>query len=219
MATALQLANRALLVLGEPRLTNFAQAGSTAALVNELFPITFRKLLKEDDWWWARKRAWLVEDTTLTHLSQFEYAYDLPTDMLHPLSVYGEDGLEIVYELDGSHLFSNSAPDDVEEYPRMLYTADCLTTDTAGFPELVSGYADIIPQEWVEMFAYNLAADLAWPVTRDDKITQRIRGEQLYLHQVRAKQLNAAASPGYGPPDEDWGGVIYDSVRRQPRRV
>lgn len=218
MATALQLANRALLVLGEPRLTSFAQAGSTAALVNELFPDTFRKLLKEDDWYWARKRAWLVEDTTLTHLSQFEYAYDLPSDMLQPRSVYGADGLDVIYELDGSHLFSDYEPDDVEEYPRMLYTADCLTM-TSGFPGLAAGYADIIPHEWVEMFAYTLAADLAWPLTRDADITQRIRGEQLYLHQVRAKQLNAAASPGYGPPDEDWGGVIYDSVRRQPRRV
>lgn len=212
MATALELANRALRVLGEPKLTGFDDSGFKATLINDVFFTTFRKHLTEDDWFWARAREELTEDESVTNLTELEYAYDLPSDMLIPLALYDENDNLVAYRIEGDHLFTDSNDD-----PKLLYTIDCLEEDASGYPTLTTGYADRIPDYWAESFAYTLAADIAFPISRDADLSQRIRSEGLFVAVKRAKQLNALSSPGYGEYDEDWGGHTV-AQRRHPQR-
>jgi hypothetical protein len=223
MFTALDLANRALIVLGEPRLTGFDQGGSVAALINDVLPATLRQFLKEDDWAWARKRAELTEDTALTHFSGFDYAYDLPSDMLQPRLIYGDNELELVYEIEGAHLFTDYAPFTNSDgtFPRIVYTADCLTDtvgDGTGYATLTTGYETLIPPEWAKAFGYTLASEIVWGITKNPEVTQRVRTEEVFLHVTRAKQMNAITTPGYGPPELGWGDDFVP-VRPQPRRT
>lgn len=209
--TALELANRALRVLGEPKLTGFDDSGSKATTINDLFPSTFRKHLTDDDWFWARARALLVVVTGLTHYTEYEYAYLLPYRMLIPIEVYDSNDARVPYRIEGEYLYCD------DDAPRILYTINCLTTDSSGYPELVTGYGDLIPDYWAESFAYTLAADIAFPITRDGDLAQRIRSEGLFLANKRARELNAKSSPGYGEITEDWGGHLV-AERRHPLR-
>jgi hypothetical protein len=212
MATALELANRALRVLGEPKLTGFDDTGSRAAQVVDLFFTTFRKHLSEDDWFWARARVALTEDEAVTNLTELDYAYDLPTDMLIPRELYDTDDNILYYRIEGDHLFCDSDND-----PKLVYTIDCLEADDDGYPTLTTGYESRIPDYWAESFAYTLAADLAFVVSRDSDLAQRNRSEGLYLANKRARELNAMSSPGYGEITEDWAGHVV-AERRHPLR-
>lgn len=214
MATALELANRALRVLGEPKITGFDDTGSKAALIVDLFFTTFRKHLSEDDWYWARERAELTEDEAITNLTELEYAYDLPSDLLIPRALFDEDDNLISYRIEGDHLFTDTPS---TSSPKMLYTVDCLEGDGTDVLTLTTGYGDRIPDYWAESFAYTLAADLAFPITRDAELSQRIRSEGLFLANKRARELNAMSTPGYGEITEDWGGHVV-AERRHPLR-
>jgi len=212
MATALELANRALRVLGEPKLTSFDDTTATCTIVKDVFFTTFRKHLTEDDWFWARVRAELTEDEAVENLTELEYAYDLPADMLIPRALYDENDNLIAYRIEGEHLFTDSNDD-----PKMVYTVDCIETTTLLNPQISSDYADRIPDYWAESFAYTLAADIAFPISRDRDLAQQIRSEGLFLAIKRAKELNSLSEPGYGDVQADWGGYLV-AQRRHPSR-
>lgn len=213
MATALELANRALRVLGEPKLSSFADTSSTCTILKDLFFTTFRKHLTEDDWYWARARAELTEDETVENLTELEYAYDLPSDILIPRAFYDENDNLIAYRIEGDHLFTDSDDD-----PKLVYTVDCIEEATSTlYPAILAAYQDRIPDYWAESFAYTLAADMAFPVSRDRALAQAIRSEGLFLAIKRAKELNAKSEPGYGDIQPDWGGYVVAS-RRHPTR-
>lgn len=214
MATALELANRALRVLGEPKITGFDDTGSKAALIVDLFFTTFRKHLTEADWYWARAREELTVDAVVENLTELDYAYDLPTDMLIPIQLYDENDTPLSFRIEGDHLFTDTPS---TSSPKLLYTVDCLEGDATDVATLTSGYGDRIPDYWAESFAYTLAADLAFPITRDAELSQRIRSEGLYLANKRARELNAMSTPGYGEITEDWAGYVV-AERRHPLR-
>ncbi len=211
--TALQLANLALRAVGEPSLAGFDDAGSVAGHVNALFPKEFRALLKLDDWYWARKVVELTEDTDLTHYTEWDYAFDLPTDLLQIQNAIDFTGNQIIWELQDNHLMTNDrayTDSDSNVYPRMWYTADTLTDtvgDGTGYPELVTGYEDLLPDDWANAFVGRLAWRLAKPITREMKLSKDLRDEYLAIHLPEAKRVNATATPGYGPPTDDWSAV------------
>ena len=210
MATALQLVNRALLKLGEPVLTALTGTGAMVTRVAALFPSVLRAFMVEDDWYWARKRAVLAEDEDNEDVSLFDHAYDLPADCLYPRYLYATNGVQPTYHIEGLKLYSDAEPDD--DSPVLVYTGDPLDELT-----LVAG--NLIPAWWEDAFAAVLAAELAFPTSRDAELSQRLRGEALFLTVARAKQLNAMAEPGYGDAEEDWGGSTVDTGRRHPKRT
>jgi|GEM_PF-5818681 len=208
--TTLELANRALRILGEPKLSSFADNGSVSAVINDLFEQTFNLMLKEEDWYWARKRAELVEDTLLTHYSEWEYVFDLPTDLLQIRSVTNQIKEEIPYEVEQGHLFTNFpafTDADGNNYPRMLYTAKVLDSGSVE-PDLLSGYADTMTPEFEKAFAARLALEACMTVTKDQQMLQTVRGEY-FLSLQRAAQLNAIAQPGFGAREyDDWSDPV-----------
>lgn len=55
--TALDLANRALRILGEPKITALSSTGSVPGVISDMFFDAFFEVMSEDDWYFLTKRA------------------------------------------------------------------------------------------------------------------------------------------------------------------
>jgi hypothetical protein len=213
--TALELANLALTALGEPNLTGFDDSGHTASKVNQLFPMEFRALLKREgaDWYWAVKVAELAEDESHTHYTGWDYAYDPPSDLLRPINIFDFESQPISWEFKDSHFLADYEPftdADSNVFPRLWYIADALTDtvgDGSGYPALATGYGAKLPDEWANAFAARLAWKLSPSITKNEKKTDKLRQDYMFVALPEAERINAIMSPGYGPPEDGWEAV------------
>jgi hypothetical protein len=205
--TSLQLAQLACTKLGVPKITAFSDAGSLATHIKDLFLIEFRNLLKSNDnWHWAMKYAELAEDTELTHYTEWENAYDPPTDMLKLVDILNEQGLTITWQLQDAHIFVNYdayTDTDGNVYPRAVFIYDAVT-GTGDSIALQTGMGAVMTDEWAQAFASRLAWKLAVPVTKDRVKAADLRNEYLFVDLIEAQRINALATPGYGEPEDDW---------------
>lgn len=208
--TTLPLANLARAAMGETKIADWAGTGNSAVQTYDHFKPVMYTLLKRPDveWLWARRFAELSEDTSQTHYTEWDNAYDAPADMLQVYDVLDESGHPVPWELHDSHIMTNyDAYTDANgnSYPRIRYLADPFTSDAdPTFETWVS-----VPDEFAEAFALRLAYILARPLTKNTERIANLRSEYQFVALPEAEAINAVASPGYGPPEGDWTEIEY----------
>jgi hypothetical protein len=177
MATKLALSethicNMALGRIGAERIVSFDDASeeSVEAIQCRLHYAQTRDALIRSHWWrFARARAILSANTTDEPLSEWDYAYDLPTDFLRMKKPYegvvsGETELEYTYSLEGKQILSNESSMKIRYIKRV--------TDPPSFDPL-----------FVEVLVLQLALKMLIPIAgpgRDASIMRRELKDDLY---------------------------------------
>lgn len=144
--TSLNVVNQALAMIGEGPIVALAGTDQKSVYCNTFYDQVRIELLLRYPWQFAVK----VDDLSLTGGTetdeQWEYVYDVPTDMLKPLMLGNDPTVE--FELRAGLLYTDYTADTVN----LLYVYDVSTVDN-----------------WDRMFwkaiVYELAARLALPIT------------------------------------------------------
>lgn len=185
MATSIEIANRALVFIGESRILSLGQESKAAREVNSQFDFTRRVELTRSRWTFAMWRARLAASVTPPAFG-FSYAYPFPADALAIDTIgdfYAGPSLtdyvntdEKPFEIEGRQILTNlAAPLDVR------YVRD--VTDTTQFNML---FGDVV--------AWRLANDVCRTLTGSSSDFSRlVQGYQMALRD--AYRVNAVERP------------------------
>jgi hypothetical protein len=193
MASAVEIANRALVKLGEERITAFTDPSKAARLVNSMFDIVRDAELRAHPWSFAMTRAQLP---ALVAAPAWGYArqYELPADFLRLVYIQdtwvadlndyrGDDNP--MFMVEGRRILTDlSAPLRIRYVSRI--------EDTALFDAL-----------FVEVLACRLASEMAEPLTQSNSKVQ-IAADKYEEAVARARRANAIEKPPVLPPDDTW---------------
>lgn len=112
-ATDLEIANLALSRLGQRPVSALTGSEPDAQLMNSLMGGTRREVLSMFPWNCAIKRETLTHSAIVENLTGFDYAYQLPTDLVRVLDVNGDKNY--TYRIEGEYLFSDAGTGDPVE--------------------------------------------------------------------------------------------------------
>jgi len=90
MPSKVDVANRALRMVGATRITSFTQGTPSANAVNDIYDEVLKELLASAEWKFAKKRSNLARSST-TPVYEYDYAYALPSDWLRTVDVHNND--------------------------------------------------------------------------------------------------------------------------------
>lgn len=91
MSGETEVVNKALVHLGESRITSLTDGSNQANAANDIYEGLRDELLRAHPWNFATKRVQLARSSTAPAF-EFDYAYVLPTDWLRTISVHDNDG-------------------------------------------------------------------------------------------------------------------------------
>lgn len=146
MASKVEIANLALMALGANPISSFNEDSKESILINNIWAITRRSLLRQNIWNFAVRRASLPRISAPPH-HQYSYAFQLPNDFIR----FAQAHTNFNYRIENDKLLCN------EESINVSYVADIQDT-TFWSPD------------FTELFASKLAAELAYPITRDKDV-------------------------------------------------
>jgi hypothetical protein len=149
------IASQALSRLGEGAISSFDEDTDTAEKVRQLYEPTILGLLGRYNWRWAKTRAVLLIDGSVSPANEWARGFLMPTARIErvgpPLAVFNSTALRapevFEFELEGRHILTNYDTIVIE------YTARKAEIDWPGYFE--------------ELAAEALAAKLALPVTEN----------------------------------------------------
>jgi len=181
MASAIQICNLALSHIGAFRISSFEESTKASRQCLELYPIARDSVLEDHDWGFARKEQTLALSTDT--YSGWSYAYAYPSDCLAPRLIYDDNGALTgtsydadldVYKQVGKieyEVRSNTTLDQVmlltdKEDAILIYTAKVEN------PTMFSS-------SFVDAISWRLAADLAYPMNTDKKLSDQMNNKYL----------------------------------------
>lgn len=144
MPSSIDIASNALLLIGDNPISSFDDPGAGAQAAANLYPETKKRILSEHPWSFALKSQRLNRlSQTPDILTGYQYAFQLPTDLIRIWNVQGHSN----YILEGNLLLSNQT---------QLLCTYIFNVDEVNLPPHV-----------VKSLEYLLAADFAIAVTED----------------------------------------------------
>lgn len=145
MASSIDIASNALLLIGDNPISSFDDPGAGAQVAANIYPETKRRLLSEHPWSFALKQQRLnklsQEPDVLTGYSN---AFQLPTDLIRIWNIQSHSD----YILIGNLLYSN----ETEILATYIFDVDEVN----------------LPPHFVKSLEYSLASDFAISVTEDN---------------------------------------------------
>ena len=191
-ATETAIANEALFLCGANPITDIDSATDpNAIIVNTVFDAVRDDMLSKHDWAFADVVAELAEDTGVDNYTMYEYAYDLPVDIIRMINLVHysasnpqyTDAPYLPYMLRANHLYTDEAPCWIR------YTKQ--ETDVTQFPHWFG-----------RAFAAALAAEITPRLTADDQDEQKIGmiaagrfGEAMRMDALERKQYDIGSTP------------------------
>jgi len=164
--SALDIASRALVLIGAEPITSFESSSSEALVASNMYEDVVRSSLCVARWRFATEQATLNQLTD-TPTGRFDIAHQLPSNllMLHAVTV---NDIKLEYTIYGDKVFSDSS------------TSDALIADyTFRAPETS------FPSYFSLAVQYALASVFATAIARDDKLME--------MMEVKADRLMAKA--------------------------
>ena len=175
-ASKVEIANLALLRLGQRSIQSLTEQSNEATWANKLYDRTRRTVLRSFPWRFAAK----IETLALVdvEITGYLYAYALPTDCLAPIEVISSyTGTTAQFERSGSEIWTDEAN------AQLRYIRDVQDPN-----EFDDGFIDA--------FAYRLAAELAMPVTgKEGLAAQMMSGFMLAKHEAQAISSRESRKP------------------------
>lgn len=165
MASNVEIANIALLILGDETITSLADNSARARLANGLLSSVRRQVLRANFWNCAISRAALAQDSA-TPVHGWDYQYTLPPDCLRVISINEDESLA-------------DAGDDFKVEGRKLLTNE--TTVNLRYVKDISNPEEYDPLLY-KSIACRLAADMAYAITGSASKAEQAEG--LYLRVI-----------------------------------
>ena len=167
--TKIGLISKALVLCGEAPLTSLEDNRYGATVGAALFELIYENELQSNRWRFACKKNSLSRLTAVP-ANEWAYAYQMPSDMLLPIGIYGR----VDYELYGPHMYTNELS-VILEY---MYKPDITR----------------VPAYFSMLMTYALARDMIKPITESDTGVQIMQGK--YVKQRdRAMYADAQGRP------------------------
>lgn len=94
MASDIEIASNALVRIGVPPISSFNEGGAAGVVAGNLYEPTIRALLTDHRWRFASAKRQLAQ-LTAAPLNEWQYAYQLPSDMIMLYRVYPGTEYEI----------------------------------------------------------------------------------------------------------------------------
>lgn len=173
MATALSIANEALIRIGAEPLASFAEQTAQAAAMNAIYNQVTRRLLADHFWSFALREKMLTElvlTASQRRLVDGEHVFQLPADALRVIGLRSFDQ----YQLAGDQLYTDATE------AQCLYVADV--------PE------SAWPYWFVDLCVLDLAAAMAISVT-DSSSRADIFYREAARARVRARSIDSQQTP------------------------
>ena len=186
MATDIDIASNALLLIGDSPINSFTEPGAGATVANAVYYDTKRMLLSDHPWTFALKEQYL------NRLSQqpddetnYTYAFQLPGELIRILAILPHSNYTIV----GSLLYSN----ETVLLARYIYDVE----------------ESQLPPHFIKALEYKLAADFAVSIT--ESTTKSEFYERKYLQQLgAARTIDSQSHPQVPIVDSPFTDVRFD---------
>jgi hypothetical protein len=150
MPSAVDIANLALMQIGDQTITSFSDGITRANVVDAFYPIARDAVLEEHPWNFAEKRVALAQIAGDTPAFEFSYFYQLPADCIR-VRYIDETDPEYPHKVEGDRLLCDLSA------VNLLYTRR--VTDPNRFSPL-----------FVEALMYKLASMIAMPLLKNSKL-------------------------------------------------
>ena len=146
MATSIDIANRALMLLGSREITSFTENSNEAKTAKNLYMSTRDYVLRAYPWASLKKRAKLVELADKP-VNGYRHQYQLPNDCIRVVEVHSPSRDKVTkWEVEGTKVLCDYSPLSV------VYLANDV-------PEI--DYST----QLVQALVYRLASEMAYPIT------------------------------------------------------
>jgi len=157
MASAVDIANSALNLLGASTISAFTDDSKNARLVNQRYEPVRNRVFRSHAWNCLHKRVQLAQNSTAP-VVEYSHAYALPSDCLRVLKVHNGTTDSIAsnldYKLEGRNIVTN------EGTVFIIYIA--IDTDPNNYDTYLQ-----------ESISHQLAADLAYAVTNNATLADK----------------------------------------------
>jgi hypothetical protein len=157
MASAVDIANSALNLLGASTISAFTDDSKNARLINQRYEPVRNRVFRSHAWNCLHKRVQLAQNSTAP-VVEYSHAYALPSDCLRVLKIHNgtTDSIasNIDYKLEGRNIVTD------EGTVFIIYIA--LDTDPNNYDTYLQ-----------ESIAHQLAADLAYAVTNNATLADK----------------------------------------------
>lgn len=155
--TKLSMLSAALVLCGEKPMNSLTDPRYGASVGAALFDMIYENEVQSNRWRFACKKGQLAQVNT-TPPNEWQYCFQLPTDMLLPIGFYGV-GPDRSYEIYSNVIYTNitSNPGPVNA------TAPVLTFDYLFKPDPTT-----VPSYFSLLLTYAFAKDMIKPITESD---------------------------------------------------
>lgn len=165
----IDLISKALILIGEQPLTSLSDNRYGATVGSNLFDLIFETELQSNRWRFACNKKSLSR-LVATPLNEWQFAYQLPTDMLLPLGTFPRSN----YEIYADRIYTNESVVELEYMFK---------------PDLSK-----IPAYFNLLMTYALARVMVKPITESDTAVQIM--DKLYnVQRARAQYADAQGRP------------------------
>ena len=177
-ATRVEIANMALLRIGQRTIASFEESSVEATLAKRWYDRTRKTVLASAPWRFAVKNAELAVLSD-AESGKYLYAYALPSDLIRALYLCDQTGAElpVEYEVVGNQIWTD------DDTGQLRYVWD--QTDPNRFDVL-----------FIDVLAYKLAAELATGITgRTDLAASMLQAYVALLPSAKSASAGAARKP------------------------
>jgi hypothetical protein len=171
MATKIDIASNALLLIGDVPISAFTEPGAGAQVAANIYEDTYASVLASHPWSFAFKEQRLSRLTQVPDQeTNYSYAHQVPVDLIRLWAILPHSDYVIV----GGLLYSNQ-PDLLARYIYRVMEQD-------------------LPAQVIKAVEYKLAADFAIAITEDEK--KNALYEQKFLRQLAmARSIDSQGRP------------------------
>ena len=163
------LISKALILIGEQPLTSLTDNRYGATVGSNLFEMLYEAELQSNRWRFAMTKGSLSQ-LVAEPLNEWQYAYQLPTDMLLPIGVWPR----VAYEIYADHLYTD---------------ASSVQLDYMFKPDVSD-----IPAYFATLMTYALAKDMVKSITESDTAVT-IMTNKYNMQRARAMYADAQGRP------------------------
>ena len=165
--TKLSLCSAAVVLCGEKPMNSLTDNRYAASVCAALFDMVYETELQSNRWRFACKKAQLAQLNS-TPPNEWQYAYQLPSDMLLPIGFYGV-GPDRLYDIYSDVIYTN-----VTSNPGPLNSSSPVLT----FDYMFKPDPSTVPSYFALLVTYALAKNAIKPITESDQA--QVRMEQKY---------------------------------------
>lgn len=168
-SSKIKIISDALILCGEKPLNSLSDDRYGATVGGNLFEVVYEDELQSNRWRFACKKNSLSRLVAVP-LNQWQYAYQLPSDMLLPIGIFPKQ----LYEIYSNHLYTN---------------ATTVELDYMFKPEVTA-----LPAYFRMLLTYRMAKDMIKPITESDTAWDR-KVREYNVQRSRAMFSDAQGRP------------------------